>query len=230
MALRAVLRGHLGLALVVIGAHRANLLDADAERFLAEHVHVAVQRPVGDEGVMVIGRANDHGFHILLVHQAAPVPMRFRLGEDLQRLLHAQLVHVEVCHEVLVPQSVVVRCAASPHADERHVESVARGGLSAQHAAAENRQPGRGRGGLQQLSSVQRAGLLEPAQHGIEGRRWRRARYRFFLKISFSERTASFTLWPCGLAPVGVEEVMPPMGLLGVRSVKLTVYSRMART
>src|ERR1017187_70496 len=152
--LRAVLRGQLGALAEVVGAYGADLVHADAHGLFAVHVHVAIQRPVGDEGVVVIGGADDHGFHVFLVHHAAPVPIGLGFGEDLQGLLGAEVVDVAKGDHVFVAQDVVVSGAAAPNTHKGDIQLVAGGVLPAQRAASEYRQTGSNGGGFQQIASL----------------------------------------------------------------------------
>jgi Icc-related predicted phosphoesterase len=49
--------------------------------FSQNTVHVAIERPIRNEGVMMIGRADDHGLYVFLVEHAPPVGIRLRVGE-----------------------------------------------------------------------------------------------------------------------------------------------------
>ena len=129
-ACRAASRALLFL-LQVVRAHGADLFHGDAERLLAVDVHVAIERPVGDEGMMVVGGADDHGLDVLLVEHLAPVPIGLCLREDLERFLGAEVVDVAERDDVLVPEDVVVRGAPAPYADQGDVQLVAGGVLSA---------------------------------------------------------------------------------------------------
>ena len=64
VTLGAVLRGQLGFLLEIIRADRAHFFHGDAQRLLAIDVHAAIHRPVGDEGVVVIRGADDHGLDV----------------------------------------------------------------------------------------------------------------------------------------------------------------------
>ena len=103
-------------------------------------------RPVGDEGVVVVRGADDHGLDVLLVQHLAPVPIGLGLGEDLQRFLGAQIVDVAQGHHVLAPERVVVRGSPAPYADQGDVQFVAGGVLPSQRAAFQNGQSGAGGG------------------------------------------------------------------------------------
>ena len=86
MALHADLGGELVLFRQPVGAHHAGFLDGDGERLLAIDVQAAVQRPVGDEGVVVVGGADDHGVDVLLLEALPPVRRRSWPGETLERI------------------------------------------------------------------------------------------------------------------------------------------------
>src|SRR6185369_10555770 len=107
-------------------------------------VHVTVQRPVGDEGMLVIRGANDHGFHVFLIETPTPVPVGFRLRENLEGFLGAEIVDVAQGHDVLVPQYVVVRRSPSPYTDEGDVQLVAGSVLASERTAFQDGQSGGG--------------------------------------------------------------------------------------
>ena len=118
-------------------------------------MQVAVQRPVGDEGVRVVGRADDHGVEVLLIEALPPVDVGLGLGEPLQGVGKALFVHVAQRDHVLVGQRVVVRQAAAPDADQGDVELVAGGVLARAGAAGQEQQSGPGGGGgLQELATI----------------------------------------------------------------------------
>src|ERR1039457_174077 len=124
VSLRAVLRGQGGALGEVVGAHRADFVHADAHGLFAVHVHVAIQRPIGDEGVVMIGGTDHHGFHVFLVHHPAPVPIGLGLGEDLQGFLGAEVVDVAQGDHVLVAQDVIVGGAAAPNTHQGDIQLV----------------------------------------------------------------------------------------------------------
>jgi hypothetical protein len=95
---------------------------------------------------MVVGGADDHGLDVLLVEHAAPVPVGFGLGEDLQGLFDALVVNVAERDHVFANQGVVVGRAAAPHAHQRHVQLVTGGVLTAERSAPEDGQSSGRRG------------------------------------------------------------------------------------
>ena len=54
---------------------------ADAQRLLAENMHIAVQRPVGDEGMVMVRRADDDRLDTLLLQALPPVVVGLGAGE-----------------------------------------------------------------------------------------------------------------------------------------------------
>ena len=79
--LHADLRGKLVLFLHPVRADDAGLFHADRQRLLAIDVQIAIQGPIGDEGVRVIGRADDHGVEVFLLEALPPVDVGLGLGE-----------------------------------------------------------------------------------------------------------------------------------------------------
>ena len=94
-------------------------------------MHVTIQGPVGDEGMVMIGGADDDGLNVFLVEEAPPVPIGFCLREDLQGFLGSKIVYITQCHDVLIAKHVVMRGSPAPDADERDIQFVARGVLTA---------------------------------------------------------------------------------------------------
>lgn len=151
MALSAVLGGELGFLTEIVGADGTNLFDRDAERLFAEDVHAAVEGPVGDEGMVMIGGADDDGFDILLVENAAPIPVKFCLGEDLSSLASADVVDVTQGHDIFIAQGIVVSRATSPDTDQGNIQAVAWSRLAAQDASF---QDGEASGPAEQFSTI----------------------------------------------------------------------------
>ncbi|MCX6606873.1 MAG: hypothetical protein NTV52_25275 [Acidobacteria bacterium] len=156
VALGAVLGGDLRFVFEVVGADGADLFDGDAEGFFAEDVFAAVDGPVGDEGVVVVGGADYDGVNVLLIEALAPVVVGFGFGEDFETFLGAEVVDVAEGDDVFIAEDVVVGGAASPDADEGDVEAVAGGGLAAKDATTKNGEAG---GGLDEFSALH-AGLI----------------------------------------------------------------------
>src|ERR1017187_1733464 len=194
VTLGAVLRGQLGLVLEIVGADRARFLHGDAQRLLAVDVHAAVQRPVGDEGVMVVRGANDHALDVLLVQALPPVPIGLGLREYLEAFGQAVLVHVAESHHVLVRQHVVVRGSPPPHAHEGDVQLVAWSVLPSERAALEDCQSDAGGSGLEQISTLHDAFLLSSRTMPVCERVARRRRSR---KPASNTRSGRPPAWDC---------------------------------
>jgi hypothetical protein len=88
-------------------------------------MEVALQRPVRDEGVRMVGGADDHGIEALVVQALPPVHVSGRIRETLQRVREAGFIHIAERHDILLADRVVVCEAAAPDADEGDVELVA---------------------------------------------------------------------------------------------------------
>src|ERR1043166_1049623 len=130
-ALGADLRGQLVLVLEIIGADRASFLDAVGQRFLAIDVFAAVHRPIGHEGVRVIGRAAHDRFDVLLLQTLTPVHVVLRVRELLGGKGQMLLVHVAEGDDVLAGDAGEMDFAATPGADQGDVQLVA-GGICAE--------------------------------------------------------------------------------------------------
>jgi hypothetical protein len=73
MTLHADLRGELAFLRLPRRTHGARLVHRDGQRLLAVAVQVAFQRPVGDEGMRVVRRADDDGVEVFVIEALAPV-------------------------------------------------------------------------------------------------------------------------------------------------------------
>ena len=104
VALRADLRGEFVFVLQVVGADDAGFLDAVAQRLLAIDMHVAVQRPVGDEGVRVIGRADTTALMSFWSRHLRQSTYVLALGNFFGRVGQVLLVHVAEGHDVFAGQ------------------------------------------------------------------------------------------------------------------------------
>ena len=154
VSLHADLRGKLVFPLQPVGPHDAGFLDANRQRLLHVDVQVAIERPVGNEGVGVVGRAAKHGVNVFLIEALPPVDVGLGVRESLQGVRKPLLVHVAERDHVLVRQHVVMRQAAAPDADQRDVQLVAGGVLARPCAAGQDEQSGSGGGGLQELATM----------------------------------------------------------------------------
>ncbi len=128
--LHADLRGQLVFLLQPVRADDAGFFHADRQRLLAVNVQIAIQGPIGDEGVRVVGSADDHGVQVFLLQALPPVDVGLGLGEMLQCIGEPLLIHVAKSDYVLVGQRIVMGQAAAPDADQRDVEFVAGGVLA----------------------------------------------------------------------------------------------------
>jgi hypothetical protein len=125
MPLHADLCGKLVFLLHPVGPHHACLFNRDGQRLLAVDVQVAVERPVGDKGMRVIGRADDNRVEVLLLQTLPPIDVSLGLRETLERVRKAFLVDIAQRHNVIVGQRIVMCQAAAPNTDDRYVEFVA---------------------------------------------------------------------------------------------------------
>ena len=155
--LHAHLGGQLVLLLQPVRADHAGLFHADRQGLLAVDVQIAVQGPVGDEGVGVVGRADDHGVEVFLLQALPPIDVGLGLGEPFQGVGEPLLVHVAEGHDVLVGQRIVMGQAAAPDADQRHVQLVAGGVLAGTGAAGQEEQArSRRSGGFEEFTTFHR--------------------------------------------------------------------------
>src|ERR1035437_1821803 len=155
VTLGAVLRDYFVLVLEIIRADRADFVHADAQRLFAVDVDAAIDRPIDDEGVVVIRRADDDGFNVLRIQTLAPVPVGLGLGKNRQGFLNAEIVCVAQRYHVLIPEDVVVHSSPAPHADEGDIQPVAGGLLPSQHTAFQNSQSDCGGSrGFEQITSL----------------------------------------------------------------------------
>ena len=181
--LHADLRRQLALLLHPVGPDDASFFHGDGQRLLAVHVQIAVQGPVGDEGVGVVSRANDHRVQVLLLEAFPPVDVGLGLGEPLEGIGKPLLVHITKGDHVLFGQRVIVGLAAAPDADQRDVELATRASSPRPGTAGQDGQSGSdGSGGLQKLATLHgRSSVLSscfprgfrpgPSMHQRGGRR-----------------------------------------------------------
>ena len=125
VALHAHLGGEFVFFLEPVGADGAGLVHGDGEGFFAVNVEVAVDGPVGDEGVGMVCGADDHGVEVFLLEHEAPIDVGFGTGEALQSVWEAFFVDIAEGDDVFLGEGVVVSEAAAPNADEADVEFVA---------------------------------------------------------------------------------------------------------
>jgi hypothetical protein len=64
-------------------------------------MQVAVERPVGDERVVVVRRADDDRIDVLLLKAFAPVGVGFGTGKELEDSGEERLVVLEIWEEVM---------------------------------------------------------------------------------------------------------------------------------
>ena len=118
MALGADLGGELGLVLEIVGADHAGFLHAVGQRLFAVDMLAAIHRPVGDEGVRMIGGAADHRLDVLLVEALPPVHVLLGAGELLRRKGQVLLVHVAEGDDVFFGEAVEERGVVKPQSGE----------------------------------------------------------------------------------------------------------------
>ena len=150
----------LVLVLEIVGADHAGLLHAVGERLFAVDMLAAVHRPVGDEGVRMIGGAADHRLDVLLVEALPPVHVLLGAGELLRPKGQVLLVDVAQGDDVFLGEAVEVGFAPAPGADEGDIQLVA-GGVGAEEPGAREDEPcGSGEGdGPEEVASFHGASL-----------------------------------------------------------------------
>jgi hypothetical protein len=129
--LGAYLGGEFAFFRQPVGANHASFLDADGEGLFAVNVEIAVERPVGDEGVMVVGRANHRGIEPLVFEAVAPVGVGFGAGKCGEGILEEGFVDIAQGDDTLLLEPAVMGEGTARDADEGDVELAVRpvGGL-----------------------------------------------------------------------------------------------------
>ena len=132
MALHADLRGEFALFRLPRRTDSARLVHRDGQRLLAVAMQVTFQRPIGDESMRVVRRADDDGVEVFVIKAFAPVDVSRGTWEALQCVWKTRLIDVTQRNNVFLRNGVVMRKAAAPHPDEGDVEFVAGGVLAEQ--------------------------------------------------------------------------------------------------
>ena len=89
-------------------------------------MQAAIERPVGDECVVVIRGADDDGIEVLLLMALAPVGVGFRTREPLECVREEIFIHVAKGDEIFAADGIVVGEAPPPNADQGDVELIVR--------------------------------------------------------------------------------------------------------
>src|SRR5262245_15046056 len=89
-------------------------------------MQVSVQRPVGDKGMMVIRRANDHCVQPLVVQALPPVNVCFGIWKSLLSLGETSFVYITQGDDVFVGECVEESKSSAPTAEQRNIEFVVR--------------------------------------------------------------------------------------------------------
>ena len=71
-------------------------------------MEVAIQCPVGNESVRMIGRAAQHRIQTGVVQRLTPIRIDLRLREMLHRIRQVQLVDITDCDDVLILERPIV--------------------------------------------------------------------------------------------------------------------------
>ena len=110
------------------------------ERLLAVDVLAQVERGLGDHGVRMVGRRDDHGVDPIanLVEHPAEVVERLRLGMALGGLAQAVLVNVAEGDDILASQRLEVVGPATAHTHEGDVQLLGQAAASQKRGYAQN--------------------------------------------------------------------------------------------
>ena len=125
MPLCTLLGGQLTFVLEIGLAHGTGFEDAVAERLFTIDVHAAIHRPDRNEGMVVIGRAADHGLDIFLFEALSPIYVLLGVGEFLGGERHVVGVDIADGHDVLGLEVVVVGFSSAMSANQCNVEFAA---------------------------------------------------------------------------------------------------------
>ena len=130
LSLGHALGAHLGGQLLLPGdpGHPPRFLDAPGQGLLAIDVLAQVHRRQADRSVHVVGNAHDHRVDLPVhrVEQLAVVAEPLGLGELLEGLGSALVVHVAEGHDVLGRDLLEVLGPLATAADDRQVQPVVR--------------------------------------------------------------------------------------------------------
>jgi len=181
VSLRPDLRGQFVLLGQPVRANHAGFFHGVGQRLLAVHVHVAVQSPIGDERMRVIGGAANHGVDVFLLQALAPVDVVFRARELFGCLGEVLFVDVAQRNHILAFDGTEVSPSPAPRADQSDIQLVAGGTGTPQHTTGQDRQsnPGCHRR-LQKLPSSNCAAIGSEFTRSIHrtGSLWRMRKIR----------------------------------------------------
>ena len=102
--------------------HEAHFGYRARERLLAINVAAAAERADDADGVIVIGRADDHGVDVLLFEHPAEVAVALRAGKFLADLLEVEFIDIANGDNVFVLHPIDVARAAAGDADAGDVQ------------------------------------------------------------------------------------------------------------
>ena len=100
-------------------------------------MQIAIQRPIGDEGVRVVGCAAQDGIEPRMIKALAPVLIDGRLGKLLDRIWQVQLIHLTDRHNILILQGGIVRTGTSIRSNQGNVQPIV-GALAEQGSRRQN--------------------------------------------------------------------------------------------
>ena len=118
VALRTALGGQFVLFLHVGIADHASLFHAIGQRLFAVDVESPIHRPNGNEGVMMVRRADDHGVEVFLVQALTPILVLLGFWELLSGSGESLGIDVAESDDVLLFQHVEMSRGSSPTADK----------------------------------------------------------------------------------------------------------------
>ena len=99
------------------------LLDQDGEGLLTINMQPAVERPVGDERMVMVGRANDDRIEVLLLKALAPIRVSPDSREALEGIREEVFIHITERHDIIVGDGIIVRLSP-PHTPMRAMLSL----------------------------------------------------------------------------------------------------------
>jgi hypothetical protein len=112
---------NLSLFLEPVAPYLANLIYRDSERLFAVDVKIAIEGPVGDKGMAMVGRADDNCLNVLVVDAFSPIDIRLRPGKALVRSDQLGLVDVTKRHDVLGGNGVVEVAPTPANANQGNI-------------------------------------------------------------------------------------------------------------
>lgn len=103
-----------------------------------------MQRPVGNESVVMVRRADDHRIEVFVVEAVAPVGVGLRFGKLLKRKFHVGPIDIAQGDHTMLLEPKIVSLGPTVGTDERDVELVVRRLPGAQDTAWKDGQPSGG--------------------------------------------------------------------------------------